>query len=87
MSSPLAILAGVLDRLGHHDAAATINAFASNPWTISANAELEATKTHLREVLGDAVYEGYSRVGEGMTNAGMATYALKQIDLARAELS
>jgi hypothetical protein len=87
MSSPLAILAGLLDRLGHHDAAATVNAFASNPWTISANAELEATKTHLREVLGDADYEGYSRVGEGMTNAGMATYALEQIDLARAELS
>jgi predicted ATPase/class 3 adenylate cyclase len=87
MSSPLAILAGVLDRLGHYQPAATINAFASNPWTISANAELEATKTHLREVLGDVDYVDFSRVGESMTNASMATYALDQINLARAELS
>jgi hypothetical protein len=29
----------------------------------------------------------FSRFGEGMTNAGMATYALEQLDLARAELS
>jgi predicted ATPase/class 3 adenylate cyclase len=86
MSSPLAILAGVLDRLGHHEPAAAINAFASNPWTISANAELEATKTHLREVLGDADYEAFSRLGETMTNSSMASYALEQIDLARAEL-
>jgi predicted ATPase len=87
MSSPLVILAGVLDRLGHYEPAATINAFASNPWTMSANAELDATKTHLREVLGDVDYVDFSRVGESMTNAGMASYALDQIDLARAELS
>jgi predicted ATPase/class 3 adenylate cyclase len=87
MSSPLAILAGVLDRLGHYEPAAKINAFASNPWTISANTELEATKTHLRGVLGDVDYVAFSRFGEGMTNAGMAAYALEQIDLAGAGLS
>jgi predicted ATPase/class 3 adenylate cyclase len=83
LSSPLAILAGVLDRLGHYEPAATINAFASNPWTISANAELDATNTHLREVLGDVDYVALSRAGERMTNAVIATYALDQIDLAR----
>ncbi|MCW2589226.1 MAG: putative ATPase [Mycobacterium sp.] len=87
MSSPLAILARALDRLGHYEPAAKINAFASNPWTVSANAELEATRSHLREVLGDIDYVAFSRFGEGMTNAGMATYALEQLGLARAELS
>jgi hypothetical protein len=87
MNSPLAILAGVLDQLGHYEPAATINAFASNPWTISANAELDATNTHLSEVLGDVDYVDFSRVCETMTNAGMATYALDQIDRARAALS
>jgi hypothetical protein len=87
MSSPLAILAALLDRLGHYEPAATINAFASSPWTISANAELDATKAHLCEVLSDVDYVVFSRVGESMTNAGVTTYALEQIERARAELT
>jgi hypothetical protein len=37
--------------------------------------------------LGDERYEALARAGETMTNAAMATYALDQIDQARAELN
>jgi hypothetical protein len=37
--------------------------------------------------LGDERYEARARAGETMTNAAMATYALDQIDQARAELN
>ena len=33
MHSPLAVLAALFDRLGHHEAAATIAGFAFNPMT------------------------------------------------------
>jgi len=42
--------------------------------------------THLREVLGDNAYEALARAGEGMTPAAMATFALEQIDITRADL-
>jgi predicted ATPase len=84
--SPLSILAVALDRLGHYEPAATIAAFASDPLTRMAFPEITATIAHLREVLGDEAYESLARVGAAMTNATMATYALEQIDLARAHL-
>jgi hypothetical protein len=38
-------------------------------------------------VLGDEVYESLARAGETMTSAEMATFALEQIDRARADLT
>ena len=49
--------------------------------------ELSTAITHLRDVLGDQTYESLARRGETMTTAAMATYALDQIDQARAELN
>ena len=86
MRSPLAILAAFFDRLGHHEPAATISGFAMHAFTLDAYPEFATTITHLREVLGDEAYESFARTGETMTNAAMATYALEQIDLARANL-
>ena len=49
--------------------------------------ELGTAITHLRDVLGDKTYDSLARNGETMTTAAMVTYALDQIDQARAELS
>jgi hypothetical protein len=85
--SPLAILAGQLQRLGHLEAAATIAEFADGPLTRMAFPEITTTIAHLREALGDDVYESFGRRGQSMTNAAMAAYAFEQIDRARAEVS
>jgi hypothetical protein len=85
ISSPLAILVAFLDRLGHHKPAATISGFASTSFTRGAFPEINTAITHLREVLGDDAYETFARVGEGMTNSAMASYALDQIDQARTQ--
>lgn len=87
LSSPLAILAGVLDTLGYYEPAATISAFASNPWTRSANREIDSTITHLREVFGAQAYQSMANAGEHMTDAAMAAYALDQIDRARTQFT
>jgi predicted ATPase/class 3 adenylate cyclase len=87
LPSPLAILAALFDRLGHHEPAATISGFAMNPLTRTAFPEINTTITHLREVLGDQTYESLARKGETMTNAAMVTYAFDQVDQARAELN
>jgi hypothetical protein len=42
---------------------------------------------HLRDVLGDQTYESFTRKGEAMTSAAMATYAYDQIEQARTELN
>jgi len=49
--------------------------------------KISATLAHLREVLGDQTYEYLAHKGQKMTNVAMATYALNQIDQARAELA
>ena len=84
--SPLAILAGLLHRLGHLGPAATIAEFADSPLTRMAFPEITTTITQLREALGDEAYESFGRRGRSMTNAAMAAYAFEQIDLARANL-
>ena len=84
---PLAILATVFDRLGHHEPAATISAFAVMSLTRTSVPEINTTISHLREVLGDEAYESLAQIGENMTSAEMAEYAFEQIDLARAQLS
>jgi predicted ATPase/class 3 adenylate cyclase len=84
--SPLAILAALLYRLGQYEPAATIADFAANPLTRMAFPEITETIARLRKVLGDEAYESFARRGESMTNAVMATYALDQIALTRANL-
>jgi hypothetical protein len=87
LRSPLAALAAYLDRLGHHEPAATISGFAATPFTRTARPEITTAITHLREVLGDEAYEALARAGATMTTTAMATYAYDQIDQARAELN
>jgi hypothetical protein len=86
LRNPLAILAAVLDRLGHHEQAATISGFAATAFTLSSYPQLNTTIAHLHEVRGDQTYESLARRGETMTTAEMVTYAYDQIDQARTEL-
>jgi tetratricopeptide (TPR) repeat protein len=84
--NPLAILAAFLDRLGRHQAAATIAGFALSPLTAAAYPEINTVIAHLRDVLGDQIYESLARKGKTMTTAAMVAYAYDQIDQARTEL-
>jgi predicted ATPase len=86
MRSPLAVLAALLDRLGRHEAAATIAGFAVSPFTAASFPELGSAIAHLRDVLADQTYESLAHKGEAMTTAAMVTYAYDQIDQARTEL-
>jgi predicted ATPase len=86
MSSAIAVVIDLLDRLGHYEPAARMCKFADTPFSEASYPELVATIAHLREVLGDSVYESLSTAGESMTNASVVTYALEQIDIARADL-
>jgi tetratricopeptide (TPR) repeat protein len=86
LSQPLAVLATLFDQRGRYEPAATISRFASTPFTRKFIPELGSAISHLREVLGDEVYETFARTGETMTISAMATYAYDQIDQARAEL-
>ena len=83
----LANLAALFNRLGHYEVAATMSGFADIPYTRSVVPEISTAIIHLRKVLGDETYESLARGGEQMTTAAMVTYALDQIDQARAELN
>jgi hypothetical protein len=87
LQNPLAILASLLDRLGHHEQAAIISGFAVSPFTQASYPQLNPTIVHLRDVLGAHTYESLAREGETMTTADMVAYAYDQIDQARAELN
>ena len=84
--TPLAALAALFDRLGHYEPAATIAGFALSLFSAAAVPEITTAIAHLRDVLGDRVYESLARTGETMTTTAMATYAYDQIDQARTEL-
>jgi predicted ATPase/class 3 adenylate cyclase len=84
--SPLALLAGFLDRLGRHEPAATITGFAVGPMATAGFPELSAAVTHLREVLGDIAYESLARKGESMSTSAIVNYAYDQIEQARTRL-
>jgi predicted ATPase len=84
---PLAVLAALFDRLGPYEPAATIAGFALSPIAAAAVPEITTAIAHLRDVLGDTVYESLAQKGETMTTATMVTYAYEQIDQARTELS
>jgi hypothetical protein len=87
IQNPLAILAGVFDRLGLHEQAAIITGFAATEMARAGYPQINATIAHLREVFGDQTYESLARKGEAMTTAEMVAYAYDQIDQARAELN
>jgi predicted ATPase len=87
ITTPLAALAAVFDRLGRHEAAATIAGFALSSLTALSMPEINTAITHLREVLGEPTYESLARKGATMSTAEMVAYAYDQIDHARAELS
>ena len=86
MRTPLAALAGLFDRIGRYEPAATIAGFAVSPMAAALIPEINAATAHLRDVLGDQACESLARKGETMTTAAMAMYAYDQIDQARAEL-
>jgi hypothetical protein len=87
MHVPLAALAVFLDLLGRYEAAATIAGFALTPLSAGGYSEITTAITHLRDVLGDPVYESLARQGETMTTTEMVSYAYDQIDQARTEMN
>jgi predicted ATPase len=87
MRIPLAALAGLFDRIGRYEPAATIAGFAVSPMAAALIPEINAATAHLREVFGDQTYESLARKGETMTTAEIVTYAYDQIDQARTELN
>ena len=88
MRSSMASLAVCLDGLERSEPAATLAGFAYDPLTTGVWVpEMKNAIIHLREVLGDPVYESLARKGETMTTAEMVLYAYDQIDQARAELN
>ncbi len=84
--SPLAILVDVLAKFGCHEQAATVAGFAASPLTATAIPELGATVSRLRQILGTDAYQSNAGRGESMTTAGIAAYALDQIEHVRAQL-
>jgi hypothetical protein len=84
---PLAVLAVLFDRLGRYEPAATIAEFALSPLSTAGVPKISTAITHLRNVLGDQIYESLARKGETMTTAEMVAYAYDQIDQARTELN
>ena len=85
---PLAILAALFDRLGRYEPAATISGFAANA-SLARTSFPRSTPTHqhLREVLGDEVYESLARTGETHDQRRDGDLRLRQIERARAELT
>jgi predicted ATPase len=86
LQNPLAILASLLDGLGHHDQAAIISGFAASVFTRASYPQLNPTIAHLRDVLGAHTYGSLAREGETMTTADMVAYAYDRIEQARATL-
>lgn len=86
LKNSLAGLTALFDRIGALGAAATISGYADDAFTRSAFSEFRTAVAHLRETLGDKSYESLARTGEQMTTAEAVSYALDQIDRARADL-
>ena len=59
----------------------------SDPLTAVWVPEFSTAVNHLRDVLGDQIYESLAREGETMTTAAIATYAYDEIDQARTKLN
>ncbi len=85
--SPFGLLAAVFYRLGRYEPAATFAGIAATFPVAIALAPFGTEMTHLRSLLGEAMYESLARKGEAMTIAEMVTYTYDQIDQARTELN
>jgi hypothetical protein len=83
-TDPMAGLAVVFDRIGHHEAAAVLAGYTKN--TLNYYAEMGGVADHLRGVLGPDRYEALTHQGATMPAADAVRYALAEIDLARGEL-
>ena len=74
---PLAIVAALLGRLGRDEQATVIAGYAFSPTTKAWTPEINATVTHLREVLGDRTYESLAREGKAMSTTAIAGLRLR----------
>ncbi len=83
---PLASLAVVFDRLGRHESAAIIAGFSRIPSAARGVPELTTAIAHLRDVLGDQMYESFAHKGKTMTSAQVVAYAQDEIVQVRTEL-
>jgi hypothetical protein len=82
--TPLASLAVCLDRLGRHEAAATIAGSVTTDMAVAVVRELAPTIEQLRHEIGDATVAALIERGAAMEPTDLARYALAQIELARA---
>jgi predicted ATPase/class 3 adenylate cyclase len=86
LRSPLASLAVCLDRMSQPEAAATIAGSAQTNLTVAVVRTLPAATAHLRQVLGDQKFETFAARGAALEPTDVVSYALEQIDHARAKV-
>jgi tetratricopeptide (TPR) repeat protein len=84
LRSPLASLAVCLDRISQHEAAATIAGSAATGLTLAVVRALPAATAHLRHVLSDQRFEMLAAQGAALGPTDVVSYALEQIEHARA---
>jgi predicted ATPase len=87
LSNALAILAGLLDRLGHVQAAAVIAGFAVTPFVSAAIPETEYTFSNLRASLGGEKFEALKREGAAMSTEAIVELAESEIEALRSEIA
>ena len=60
MAQPMAVLADYLDRLGHHEAAATISGFATTPFARTISPKLEKRSPTCARLSATTTYESFA---------------------------
>jgi hypothetical protein len=85
LGATFAHLAMSFDRAGHHEAAARL--CGTNKSSVPDLPGVSAAVEHLREVLGEAVFDRLTREGAAMERADAVRYAHAEIQRAREELS
>jgi hypothetical protein len=86
LPQPMAVLAQLLDRIGHYETAAMLSGFAATSFSSSYFRDADVTIRHLTEALGEEAYTALADRGASTASAAFAKYALEQIDRVRAEL-
>jgi hypothetical protein len=81
------VLTTVLSALECFESAAIVSGFAARGLAVSAFPEVPAAIAHLRKSLDKERFEALAAQGLAMTYSEMATYALEQIDRARAQVT
>jgi predicted ATPase len=85
--SAYGVLATVLSALEAYESAAIVSGFAATGLAVSTFQEVDGAIAHLRESIGVDQFERLVAEGLAMTYSEMATYALEQIDRARAQVT